>query len=62
MTKYKFDRSISFNDFPLFPPSAEIKNDSDILKTLVSASRALASVNFNVMRLPNPYMLVNTIV
>ena len=61
MTKPKFDRNNPFNDLPLLPPSSEIDNDSDILKKLVSASRALASVNINVMRLPNPYMLVNTI-
>ncbi len=50
-----------FNDLPLLPPSAEIDNDIDILKKLVSASRELASVNINVIRLPNPYTLVNTI-
>src|SRR4030042_7013983 len=61
MPKLKFDRNTPFNDLPLLPPSVEIDNDSDILKKLVSASRALASVNINVMRLPNPYMLLNTI-
>jgi Fic family protein len=61
MTKLKFDRNNPFNDLPLLPPSSKIDDDSDILKKLVSASRALASVNINVMRLPNPYMLVNTI-
>jgi Fic family protein len=61
MTKLKFDRNNPFNDLPLLPPSLEIDNDSDILKKLVSASRALASVNINIMRLPNPYMLINTI-
>jgi len=61
MTRSKFDRNKPFNDLPLLPPSTEIDDDSDILKKLVSASRALASVNINVMRLPNPYMLVNTI-
>lgn len=61
MTKPKFDRNNPFNDLPLLPPSTKIDNDSDILRKLVSASRALASVNINVMRLPNPYMLVNTI-
>lgn len=61
MTKTKFDRNSPFNDLPLLPPSTEIDNDSDILKKLVSASRALASVNINVMRLPNPNMLINTI-
>ncbi|MFA5816656.1 MAG: Fic/DOC family N-terminal domain-containing protein [Bacteroidales bacterium] len=49
------------NDLPFLPPPSELNDDSDILRKLVSASRALASVNINVMRLPNPYMLVNTI-
>src|SRR4030042_3594794 len=61
MTRPKFDRNIPFNDLPHLPPSTEIDNDIDILKKLVSASRALATVNINVMRLPNSYMLVNTI-
>jgi len=61
MAKAKFDRNNPFNDLPHLPPSTEVDNDSDILKNLVSASRALASININVMRLPNPYMLINTI-
>jgi Fic family protein len=61
MTRQIFDRSIPYNDLPLLPPPAEINDDSDILRKLVSASRALASVNVSVMRLPNPFMLVNTI-
>jgi Fic family protein len=61
MNEHQFDRNKPFNELPLLPPSAAIDDDPDILKKLVSASRALASVNMNVMRLPNPYMLVNTI-
>lgn len=55
-----YDRTKPFNDLPLLPPEA-ISDDLDILKKLVAASRALAGVNGNVQRLPNPYMLVNTI-
>lgn len=57
----KYDRNIPFNALPLLPPLSEIENDPEILKKLVSASRALASFNGNVLRLPNPTMLVNTI-
>jgi Fic family protein len=57
----KYDRNTPYNDLPLLPPSSEFDNDPEILKKLVSASRALASVDSNVLRLPNPYMLVNTI-
>ncbi len=56
-----YDRRKPFNDLPLLPPSVEIENDIDILKKLVTASRELASVNSRVQRLPNPFMLVNTI-
>ncbi len=56
-----FDRDTPYNDLPLLPPDSELENDSDILKKLVSASRALASVNNEINRLPNPLMLINTI-
>lgn len=55
-----YDRTTPFNDLPLLPPQ-NIDDDVDILKKLVSASRALAGVNSNVQRLPNPSMLINTI-
>lgn len=57
----KYDRSTPYNDLPPLPPVSEFENDPEILKKLVLASRALASVDSNVLRLPNPYMLVNTI-
>jgi Fic family protein len=57
----KYDRNNPFNDLPFLPTPAEIDNDPEILKKLVSASRALATVNSNVLRLPNPDMLINTI-
>ena len=56
-----FDREVPYNDLALLPPKAVIDKDTDILEKLVTASRALASVNTNVLRLPNPSMLVNTI-
>jgi Fic family protein len=57
----KFNRNEPFNELALLPPKDEIENNPLVLKKLISASRALASVNGNIMRLPNPYMLVNTI-
>ncbi len=56
-----YDRSKPFNDLPLLPPAAAVENDVDILKKLVVASRALATANSSIQRLPNPFMLVNTI-
>ncbi|QDH78735.1 Fic family protein [Echinicola soli] len=55
-----YDRTKPFNDLPLLPPKG-ITDDVDILKKLVTSSRALAGANSNVQRLPNPYMLINTI-
>jgi Fic family protein len=56
-----YDRSKPFNSLPLLPPLNNIENDVDILKKLVISSRALATANSNVLRLPNPAMLINTI-
>jgi Fic family protein len=57
-----FDRNKPFNSLPLLPPpDDQVENDHEILKRLVLASRALATVNSNVLRLPNPDMLINTI-
>jgi len=57
----QFDRLLPFNDLPLLPPNNEIEDNPKILKKLVLASRALARVDGNLHRLPNPLMLVNTI-
>lgn len=61
MEKIKFDRRTPYNDLPLLPPNNDIENNPIILKRLVSASRALATVNGNLNRLPNPLMLINTL-
>lgn len=57
----KFDRNKPYNELPVLPPINDIENNPDILKRLVSASRALATVNGNLNRLPNPLMLINTL-
>src|SRR4030042_6730022 len=61
MQKVVFDRNKPFNRLPLLPPEENIEDDPFILKKLITSSRALASVNGHILRLPNPYMLVNTI-
>lgn len=61
MSRPQYDRNEPFDELPLLPPPEEIENDPVVLKKLVAASRALASVNTNILRLPNLYMLVNTI-
>lgn len=57
----KFDRQKPYNDLPVLPPGIDLENNPRILRKLVLASRALATVDGNLNRLPNPLMLVNTI-
>ncbi len=61
MSRPVYDRLQPYNALPLLPPSADIENNPAILKKLVQATRALATVNGNIKRLPNPLMLINTI-
>ena len=58
--KKVYDRTKPYNDLPLLPPSNEVI-DKEVLLTWGTASRALAELNRNILRLPNPSMLVNTI-
>jgi Fic family protein len=61
MQNFTFERNKPFNNLPFLTIREDIENDPMILKKLISASRALATVNGNVNRLPNPLMLVNTL-
>jgi Fic family protein len=58
--KVKFDRNIPYNDLPNLPPSEDII-DKEVLMKWGLASRALAELNKNILRIPNPLMLINTI-
>ncbi|OYU95258.1 MAG: Fic/DOC family protein [Bacteroidetes bacterium B1(2017)] len=55
-----YDRNKPFNELPLLPPSVSILT-TDILLSWGKASRSLAELNKNLLRLPNPIMLINTI-
>ncbi|MCC6690581.1 MAG: Fic family protein [Bacteroidia bacterium] len=60
LKKTAFDRNLPFNALPDLPPPENII-DKEILIKWGLASRALAELNKNIMRIPNPLMLVNTI-
>lgn len=60
MRHVKFDRNVPFNQLPDLPPASDII-DKDVLLKRGNASRALAEFNRNILRIPNPLMLVNTI-
>ncbi|MBW8052023.1 MAG: Fic family protein [Cytophagales bacterium] len=55
-----FDRNKPYNQLPLLPPPDEVI-DNEILLKWGYASRALAELNRNILRLPNPNIFVNTI-
>jgi Fic family protein len=55
-----YDRKKPYNQLPDLPPSKEII-DIEVLMKWGIASRNLAELNKNILRIPNPSMLVNTI-
>ena len=55
-----YDRTKPYNKLPLLPPSGNVF-DNDVLLKWGLASRGLAELNRNILRLPNPTMLLNTI-
>lgn len=58
--KNQYDRTIPYNNLPELPLEADIL-DKEVLIKWGLASRALAELNRNIFRIPNPTMLVNTI-
>ena len=56
-----FDRTKPYNDLPLLPPP-NTSIDKAVLLQWGMASRALAELHKNILRLPDPNMLVNTII
>ncbi len=56
----QFDRNVPYNNLPHLPPPENII-DKEILLKWGLASRTLAELNKNILRVPNPLMLINTI-
>jgi Fic family protein len=61
MSLSKYDRNLPYNALPLLPPKLDFEQNPRIVKKLISASRALATVNGSINRLPNPLMMINTL-
>lgn len=60
MKKVKFDRKVPYNDLPDLPMQTDFI-DKEVLMKWGLASRSLAELNRNILRIPNPKMLVNTV-
>lgn len=56
-----FDPNKPYNDLPKLPPPKEL-NSATILKKTITASRALAELKGSTNRIPNPDILINSIV
>ena len=61
-SKIPYDRMNPYNQLPLLPPLEEKILDIEILTKLANARGALGKLDGIVKTLPNPEMLVNTII
>ncbi len=56
------DKSKPYNELPLLPPSKEVWEKIEVYKVLAEARAALAELKGRCPVIPNPYMLINTLV
>lgn len=56
------DKNKPYNDLPLLPPSQEVWEQIEVYKVLAGARAALAELKGRCLVIPNPYMLINTLV
>lgn len=56
-----YDRNVPYNELPLLPPPEERISDMEILQKLVSATRAIATLDGITNTLDDPQIMVNTI-
>ena len=55
-----FDRNKPYNSLPLLPPKQSLES-RDVLRKVISSSRALAKLNGAITNLPNPQLFLDTI-
>lgn len=55
-----FNRDKPYNDLPLLPPKTELEN-TEILKTAISANKVLAELKGMARTIPNQAILINTL-
>jgi len=56
------DKNKPYNDLPLLPPSNKVWEKIEVYKVLAEARAALAELKGRCPVIPNPYMLINTLV
>ena len=56
-----FDKKTPYNDLPLLPPESDVES-KEILKNVIKARAALASLNASNKRLPNESLLANAVI
>ena len=56
-----FNPKKPFNELPLLPPKSEIDTKAILLKT-ITASRVLSKLNGSIKKIPNPTILLNSLV
>jgi len=56
------DKHKPYNDLPLLPPPGEVWENVEVYKILAEARAALAELKGRCPVIPNPYMLINTLV
>jgi len=56
------DKNKPYNDLPLLPPSREVWEKVEVYKILTEARAALAELKGRCPVIPNPFMLINTLV
>lgn len=57
-----FNREIPYNNLPLLPPNVDLYNSIEVYKELSHARAALAELKGRAPVIPNPLMLINTLV
>jgi Fic family protein len=56
-----FDRNLPYNDLPLLPPATDLES-REILRNAISANRALAELKGMGATIPNPNILINSLI
>ena len=56
------DKNKAYNELPLLPPSKEVWEQLEVYNVLAEARAALAELKGRCPVIPNPYMLINTLV